>query len=142
MPKPLARVLVVEDELLLAQGIQAALAWRCITAEHCGTAEEALAILNTATYDLLLLDTRLPGMSGLDLVHEVRANIRLRRTPVVFMTGDTNPARRKDARRLGAADFLEKPLNMDKLVACLLGHLKLAPTRRPKVPAAWKHKET
>lgn len=138
MRKPLARVLVVEDELLLAQGIQAALAWRCVKAEHARTAEEALAILNTATYDLLLLDIRLPGMSGLDLVHEIRANLRLRRIPVIFMTGDTNPANRQEARRLEAADFLEKPLNMDKLVTCLLGHLKLGPVRRPKTPAAWK----
>ncbi|KAF0174174.1 MAG: response regulator receiver [Limisphaerales bacterium] len=141
MTKPLARVLVVEDELLLAQSIQVALGWRRVEAEHCGTAEEALAILNTETYDLLLLDIRLPGMSGLDLVTEVRANPALRRVPVVFMTGDTNPANRQAARRLGAADFLEKPLNMDKFVACILGHLKLEPSRRPKLPVAWKRKE-
>ncbi len=138
MIKPLARVLVVEDEPLLAESILVALSWRCIEAELCGTGEEALAILNSRDYDLLLLDIRLPGMSGLDLVTEVRANPALRRVPVVFMTGDMNPANRKEARRLEAADFLEKPLNLDKLVVCLLGHLKLAPSRRPKMPTAWK----
>jgi DNA-binding response OmpR family regulator len=142
MAKPLARVLVVEDEPLLAESIRVALSWRCVEAEICGTAEEALAILNTETYDLLLLDIRLPGMNGLDLVTEVRANPALRRVPVVFMTGDTNPANRKEARRLGAADFLEKPLNMDKFLTCILGHLKLGPTRRPKLPAAWERKAT
>lgn len=140
MAKPLARVLVVEDEPLLAQSIQVALSWRCVAVDICGTGEEALAILNTETYDLLLLDIRLPGMTGFDLVTEVRANRWLRGTPVVFMTGDINPANRKEARRLGAADFLEKPLNMDKFVACILGHLKLGPSRRPKLPAAWKQK--
>lgn len=140
MTKPLARVLVVEDELLLAQSIQVALSWRCIAADLCGTGEEALAILNTETYDLLLLDIRLPGMTGFDLVTEVRANPALRRTPVVFMTGDASPANRKEARRLGAADFLEKPIHMDALVNCLARHLKLGPTRQPKMPAAWKQK--
>lgn len=141
MPKPLARVLVVEDEPLLAESIQSVLAWRRVDAMHCGTGEEALAVLNTETFDLLLLDIRLPGMSGLDLVTEVRANPALRRVPVVFMTGDTNPANRKEAKRLGAADFLEKPLNMDKFVACILGHLKLGPARRPKMPAGWKPRQ-
>ncbi len=138
MIKPLARVLVVEDEPLLAESIQVALSWRCIEAELCGTAEEALAILNSRDYDLLLLDIRLPGMSGLDLVTEVRANPALRRVPVVFMTGDTNPFNRKEARRLGAADFLEKPFKMGPFVTRIAGHLKLEPLRQPKIPTAWK----
>jgi divalent metal cation (Fe/Co/Zn/Cd) transporter len=49
---------------------------------------------------------------------------------------------RKQARRLGAADFLEKPLNMDKLVARILGHLKLGRSRQPKLPTASKRKES
>ena len=140
MSKPLARVLLVEDEPTMARTIQVALNRQDIAVKLCGTGEEALSILVTESFDLMVLDIHLPGMSGLDVVTELAANPAFHQIPFIFITGDASPANRKEAQRLGAADFLEKPLRLNAFVTCIRTHLKLEPTRQPKVPPAWQRK--
>ncbi|NBV22331.1 MAG: response regulator [Proteobacteria bacterium] len=140
MSKPLARVLLIEDEPTMARTIQFALNRQDIAVELCGTGEEALSILTVEPFDLMVLDINLPGMSGLDVVTELATNPAFHQIPFIFITGDASPANRKEAQRLGASDFLEKPLKLNSFVTCIRTHLKLEPTRQPKVPAAWRQK--
>ena len=123
--KPVARVLVVEDHQDIGDLMRLALSRSLIDATLCGTGEEALTRLTTEDYDLVLLDIALPGMSGLELCGQLKANPRLKSIPVIVVSGYHSPENKQEAERLGAVDFIEKPITLLRFLACIMGHLKL-----------------
>jgi len=109
-------VLIVEDDQsigdLLAMAINDE---RGYEATRVGTADEALAVLARTSPDLLVLDIRLPGMSGLDLYDRIKADDRFKRLPVVFETGSGRE--HTDAlRERGIATYVRKPFDLEELV--------------------------
>ena len=114
---PGARILLVEDN-----PINALLARSLLTREGCrvdqaGGGEEALAALTVGEYDLILMDMRMPGMSGLEATRRVR-NLGVR-TPVVALTANAFEEDRHACLAAGMDDFLVKPLTPDALRAAL-----------------------
>ena len=110
---PGARVLLVEDN-----PINALLARTLLTREGCavdraGGGEEALAALAVGQYDLILMDMRMPGLSGLETTERLRANGV--RTPVVALTANAFEDDRRACLAAGMDDFLVKPLTPDAL---------------------------
>ncbi|WP_309643954.1 response regulator [Phenylobacterium sp.] len=110
---PGARVLLVEDN-----PINALLARTLLTREGCavdqaGGGEEALAALAVGDYDLILMDMRMPGMSGLQTTE--RARILGVKTPVVALTANAFEEDRHACLAAGMDDFLVKPLSHDAL---------------------------
>ncbi|WP_166846415.1 LytTR family DNA-binding domain-containing protein [Isoptericola sp. BMS4] len=103
--------------------------------------EEALLLLESLDYDLVLLDVRMPGGSGLDVA---RALARLPRRPqVVFTTA--YPDHAVEAFDLAAADYLVKPFDADRLRRALdraLAHVGADPEAPPVAPAAGARAET
>lgn len=73
------------------------------------TAQQGLAVAHEA--DLILLDLDLPDRPGLDLLRQLRADTRLRRTPVIVVSAETRPQRIDECFDAGAAQFLTKPLD-------------------------------
>lgn len=110
----MSRVLVVEDEV----GFQALLAEVLGGAGHtvvaAQTAPEALALLGTEHFDLALVDQRLPGGTGVEILHAVRS--RDPYLPAIIMTAYAEVPVVVDAMRLGAVDFLVKPFSLDALL--------------------------
>lgn len=123
--RPVARVLVVEDHPDIGAMLRLALARSLIDATIITNGEEALARLTNETYDLILLDIALPGMSGLEVCRQLKANKRLKHIPVIFVSGQTAEEYQQEAKRLGAVDFIEKPFQLMPLLSCIMGHLKL-----------------
>src|SRR5437016_5311852 len=86
---------------------------------YCG-AEEFLAAIETGTPDTegdcLLLDVRMPGMSGVALFDALAARKLTQRFPVIFLTGHGDVPMAVDALKRGAFDFFEKPFNDNKLM--------------------------
>jgi len=78
------------------------------------TAEDALAYLQNEEPDLIFLDLKLPGMDGLGFLKELRT--RKNDIPVVVITGHANVDTSVQAMKLGAADYIRKPFNIDELV--------------------------
>ncbi len=78
-----------------------------------GTAEEALGALKGSRYDLILMDVRLPGMSGLDAVDEIQKLDR--RTPIIVMTAHGTRDTALEAVRRGAYDYFTKPFRLDEM---------------------------
>lgn len=114
---PGARVLLVEDN-----PINALLARTLLTREGCrvdqaGGGEEALAALAVGEYDLILMDMRMPGMSGLETARRTR-NLGVR-TPMVALTANAFEEDRHACLAAGMDDFLVKPLTPDALRAAL-----------------------
>lgn len=110
-----AKILLVEDEpaqrRLLVEFLQS-LGYQAVEA---GSAAEALDGLGSSSVDLILLDVRLPDQSGLDLLGAIRRQGV--QTPVVIMTAYADLRQAVSAIKLGATDYLAKPLDLDELAA-------------------------
>ncbi|MBI9068802.1 MAG: response regulator [Salinivirgaceae bacterium] len=79
--------------------------------------EEALSILNKKAIDLVLLDIMMPGMSGYDVLELMIKDDKLDKIPVILVTARNKLEEEKKAQELGAADYFEKPLILDKLIS-------------------------
>ncbi len=111
------RVFVVDDDALVRRAVSRLLKSDGYSVEAF---ESPQAILDAGTADraaCLVLDLRMPGLNGLELVQELR---RLRvATPVVFITGHADVPTSVQAMKAGAIEFLEKPFNDERLLAAV-----------------------
>jgi DNA-binding NtrC family response regulator len=107
-----ATVLVVEDEEKLRSVIELQLKTAGYEVEQAGTAEEALKLADRA--DVIITDLRLPGISGLELLQQLRSQDS--RTPVIVMTAFGSIETAVEAMKAGAVDFLPKPFSLDHLM--------------------------
>ena len=103
------RILVVEDDMALQRVIQAQLVQMGTQASVAGDVSTALEILRSETYDLVLTDLNLPGLSGLDLLKAVRSQYP--ETAVILMTAFGTVETAVNAMKFGAYDYLTKPLH-------------------------------
>jgi len=127
-----ATLIVIEDEALLGRQIARALtsAGHDVRVEVTGAA--GIAAVEASAPDLVLVDLRLPDQSGLEVLERLRAlDAQL---PVVLMTAYGSVADAVEAMRRGAADYLQKPLDLDELR--LLVERVVARTRRDR-ELAW-----
>lgn len=106
-------VLVVEDTPSLSATYRAILEKQDFAVETAATGTEALSLLTNRSYDALVLDVRLPDMTGLDVLDALRG--RGDETEAVVITADGSINLAVDAMRRGAFDFIVKPLNAHRL---------------------------
>jgi len=66
--------------------------------------------------DMILLDIEMPGMSGFDVIKELKAAPETKDIPVIFLTGETDPVNEVMGRSLGAVDYILKPYNPQHLL--------------------------
>lgn len=111
------RVLVVEDEARLRELLADVIPDMGFAAAQARTAEEAVRVMEADPREILLLDLRLPGMSGLDLFRLVRARWPASQVIILTAHGDLEAARA--AIRLDVVDFLPKPCRLDDIEAAL-----------------------
>src|SRR5579862_3947601 len=106
-------ILVVEDEEKLRRVVELQLKTAGFEVEQAGTAEEALKLADRA--DVIITDLRLPGLSGLEMLQQLRGQDL--RTPVIVMTAFGSIETAVEAMKAGAIDFLPKPFSLDHLMA-------------------------
>jgi CheY-like chemotaxis protein/two-component sensor histidine kinase len=99
---------------------------RCDAVEDGPTALERMRAAGRSgeAFDLVLMDMRMPGMDGLDVVRALRQEPALAKTPVVLLTSLPGDEDRDAASRLGLAGYLRKPLRREALLECLAGLFK------------------
>jgi CheY-like chemotaxis protein len=119
------RVLVVDDDKDVAQSIARALESLGHTAANCGHAQEALDLIAAQSFDLLLVDYRMPDMTGLDLITILREEGR--KMPAIMMTGHFATEDRVRVEELGISAILHKPITMPVLAHALDNPLVTAP---------------
>ena len=117
----LTRILVVDDEPSLRRSVGALLQGSDRLIEDCGSVAETLARLNTRSYDLLILDFRLPDASGLAVMDWLLSNDR--RESVIMISGEQSMEAAIGALRRGADDFLIKPYGADQIRRAVTGAL-------------------
>jgi len=114
---PGAKVLLVEDNAINALLARTLLTREGCAVDHAAAGQEALAALAVGAYDLILMDMRMPGLSGLETARRVRDLGVL--TPMVALTANVFEDDRHACFEAGMNDFLVKPLSSDALRAVL-----------------------
>jgi DNA-binding NtrC family response regulator len=122
------KMLVVDDEPAALQLICDTLAGENVQLFTAPSAESALTQLSTLRPRIVLSDLLLPGMSGLELLDRVLADDP--GTDFILMTGQYSTESAVDAIRKGACDYLEKPLNMERLRNRVRALVEVAKTRQ------------
>jgi DNA-binding NtrC family response regulator len=111
------RVMVVDDDAVLRKLVSDQVARMGFDSAAAASGEEALDALSKSDFDVVLLDIRMPGLSGLDALREVR---KLEDPPeVIMLTADTSLGTGLEAMRLGAYDYLTKPATLDEIEAVI-----------------------
>ena len=122
MPRK-AHLLLVDDDPNTLASLSRAFRLAGHEATVCDNANRAVELLRVENFDLILSDVVMPGKSGMELLDELRkAGVK---TPVVLISGQANIEMAVKATRLGALDFLEKPLSTDKLLVTVENALRL-----------------
>ena len=109
------RILLVEDDEMLAQAVERALRQSAHSVQRAATGKEADSILDATEFDLLLLDLGLPQMDGFDVLRRLRS--RRNRVPVLILTARDSVEDRVAGLDLGADDYLGKPFELSELEA-------------------------
>src|SRR6478609_11367900 len=110
----LMRVLVVEDEPLLAGAIRDGLRLEAIAADTAGDGETALELLGLNAYDIAVLDRDIPGPSGDEIARQIVASGA--GTPILMLTAADRLDDKATGFELGADDYLTKPFELQELV--------------------------
>ncbi len=112
-------VLIVDDEESIRRAVADILMDEGYAPVSAGSVDEALQRIEAQVPDLVLLDVAMPARDGIELLEELHRS--LPELPVIMMSGHGTIETAVRATKLGAYDFLEKPLSYDKLLLCL-GH--------------------
>src|SRR3989454_11432636 len=118
-----AHLLIVDDEANTLASLSRAFRLEGHEATVCDNAARALELAKSQSFDLILSDVVMPGKDGLTLLEELKAQGVP--TPVVMMSGQAHIEMAVKATRLGALDFLEKPISTEKLLLTVENALKL-----------------
>ena len=108
------RVLIVEDEQLIRWSLRQRFNSEGYVADEAGTAKKGMQLFSENTYDLVMLDYKLPDMTGIEVLRKIRE--RDRDVVVVIMTAYGNVETAVEAMKLGAFDFVSKPFQVDELM--------------------------
>ncbi len=112
---PTKRVLIVEDDLHIAELLRLHLRDEGYAVTHAGDGHAGLAELERGSWDALVLDLMLPGIDGLEICRRARAMARY--TPIIIISARSSEVHRILGLELGADDYLAKPFSVLELVA-------------------------
>jgi DNA-binding response OmpR family regulator len=109
-------ILVVDDSTTNIVLLEAIFYERGYKIETAYNAKEAYAIIEKRTPDLILLDLLMPQINGFDLFRELRKNKNTKDTPVIVVSAATDEDNVDKMMKMGAVDFIKKPIDLDYLV--------------------------
>jgi len=118
-----AQLLLVDDDASTLASLSRAFRLAGHEATVCDNANRAVELLRSEKFDLIFSDVVMPGKSGLEFLEEIKnAGVK---APVILISGQANIEMAVRATKLGALDFLEKPLSTDKLLVTVENALRL-----------------
>lgn len=109
-----ANILIVDDEKNICRTVRMVLMDEDYEIETASSAEEGLQKLNEHPYDVLIADVQMSGMSGIEMLDHIREDEN--RPEIIMMSGHATLNDAVSATRLGAFDFLEKPIDRERLI--------------------------
>ena len=127
------KILVVDDDPQIRRLMRSALTRQNYVVVDARSGEEALSRIREDRYDLILLDRNMPGISGLEACHQIRATSDV---AIIMLTIRNKEAEKIEALDAGADDYVTKPFSMPELLARIRANLRrvpLAPKEGPPV---------
>jgi CheY-like chemotaxis protein len=111
-----ARILVIDDEPQLRVIVRMMLEKAGHQVTEAGDGEEGLKLLEKDLPDLILLDVMMPGPSGWEVCHKIKASRRLRDIPLVMFTVRTSKESMEKSNQCGAEAHINKPFDMEEML--------------------------
>ncbi|MDJ0763695.1 MAG: sigma-54 dependent transcriptional regulator [Myxococcota bacterium] len=119
------KILIVDDEKNIRKTLGLVLEGEGYEVASTGSAEDGLTHLESEGADLMILDVKLPGMSGIDLLQKVRqGSPHTKDIPIIMISGHASLSEAVDAVKKGATDFFEKPLDRNSILIRVANCLK------------------
>ncbi|MFN7981040.1 MAG: sigma-54 dependent transcriptional regulator [Vicinamibacterales bacterium] len=115
MPKP--RILVIDDDSAIRSSLRMTLEYEGYECVLAATGQEGLSLLEREAPDLVLLDVKMPGMDGIEVLERIRAGNES--VPVIVVSGHGTISTAVEATKKGAFDFIEKPFASDRVLVSL-----------------------
>jgi DNA-binding response OmpR family regulator len=110
------KILVVDDSTTNVVLLEAILDEKGYQIETALNAKEAYAIIERESPDLILLDLLMPKISGFEFLEEIRKNDNTKNTPVIVVSALTDEENVEKIMKMGAIDFIKKPIDLQYLV--------------------------
>lgn len=111
----LIRLLIVDDEERFVETLSKRLTARGLYVEGANSGPDAISLIGSRPFDVVLLDLRMPGMDGLQTLREIKLAEPL--VQVVMLSGNASINAAVEGMRLGASDYLLKPADIEEVVA-------------------------
>ena len=111
----MSTILVIEDDHNLREGLVLFLEMRGYRTLSTPNGATGLEMIRRHLPDVIVMNLQMPGADGLEVLHAVRSESELARTPVIFITADHTPSVRQQAMVAGADAYLMKPFNTENL---------------------------
>ena len=119
------RILIVEDEAAIARFVELELQHEGYAVDKAEDGRSGLELALAGTYDLILLDIMLPGLSGLEVLRRLR---REKETPVILLTARDTVMDKVSGLDMGADDYITKPFAIEELLARIRTALRKRPS--------------
>lgn len=123
--KPNGLILIIDDQVTNLQMLGTVLRHTNYEIEYASSGEAGLEKINQRVPDLILLDIRMPGLNGWEVMDRLRASKSTREVPVIFLSSTTDEEDVNHCFKIGASDYIAKPLNMMELLCRVNTHFKL-----------------
>ncbi|MEY6433914.1 EAL domain-containing protein [Thioalkalicoccus limnaeus] len=130
------RILVVDDQPVAALFATRVLEGAGMEVRALSDPFRVLEVIETFRPDLILMDLHMPGASGTELTRIIRDHDELVATPILFLSGEIDPAIQMDTLRVGGDDFLAKPITPQRLIAAVRDGLARSRDRAARTLAA------
>ena len=124
-------LLLVDDNEMNRDALSRRLRQRGFQVTLASDGREALALSGTTAFDLVLLDVEMPGLSGLDVLAELRRTRSATELPVIMVTARSEGADIVEAFGIGANDYVTKPIDFPVALARITTHLSHKRAMRP-----------
>jgi DNA-binding NtrC family response regulator len=111
--KPILELILADDDAELRSDMATYLSRQGHSVEQCSNGEQALELLERRSFDVMVLDLMMPGMTGLDVLKQLQT--RNTECEVVVLTGEATIETAVEAMKLGAREFLTKPISLKEL---------------------------
>lgn len=125
----MAKVLVVDDEPNIVLSLEFLMQQAGFEVTTAGDGETALELVTQTLPDLILLDISLPGISGFEVLAELRSQEAYKRLPIVMLTAHGREVEKEKGLALGADDYITKPFSTRLLVEKVQALLNESPTQ-------------
>jgi two-component system chemotaxis response regulator CheY len=115
----MTRILAVDDSPSMREMIRVALSAAGFSVTEVGDGQQALDLARQASFDLVLSDVHMPNMDGIALIRALRTEPGYRHTPILMLTTESSPERKREGKLAGATGWIVKPFDPQQLIATM-----------------------